>query len=122
MAIKIMDRPIGAKACYTREDFETRLVTDEDKWCTHKLNPSLYQEFQNYSPYGSIVIIPEYYDGMLLELDGCIIKSKFDKKGILYLQVIEAYRCWAMVDEYPQYMIRIDKEYKQFKICRIGSY
>ena len=66
--------------------FEERPVTKSDKWCRFK---SRLKESELYSeaPYGYIVVVPNYYDWMHLDINGIIIKSKLFK-GQLYLQVI----------------------------------
>ena len=67
---------------FTRDDFEVRPVTKEDKWCH-------FEEGANKdAPYGYIVAIPNYSKKMSLSLGGIIIRTRLFKK-IWYLQVVE---------------------------------
>ncbi len=67
---------------YTRDDFEVRPVTLDDKWCNFKKGTDLN------APYGYIVKIPNPSKKMQLSL-GCIVKSKLIK-NTLYLQVVDS--------------------------------
>lgn len=79
--LKSSKAPKKAKV-YTRDDFEVRPATLDDKWCNFKkgTDPN--------APYGYIVKIPNYSKKMRLSL-GCIVKSKLFK-NTLYLQVVDS--------------------------------
>ncbi len=71
---------------FKRTDFEVRPVTKADKWCRFRLRLK-EEDLQIEAPYGYIVVIPNYYNGMELNVDGIIIKNRLFK-GQLYLQII----------------------------------
>lgn len=70
------------KKVYTRDDFEVRPVTRNDKWCHLKKGKDPN------APYGYIITIPNYTNKMRLSL-GCIIRSRLFK-NTLYLQVVDS--------------------------------
>ena len=67
---------------FTRDDFEVRHVTKEDKWCHFEEGPNIE------APYGYIVAIPNYSKKMSLSLGGIIVRTRLFKK-VWYLQVVE---------------------------------
>ena len=67
---------------FTRDDFEVRPVTKEDKWCHFEEGPNIE------APYGYIVAIPNYSKKMSLSLGGIIVRTRLFKK-VWYLQVVE---------------------------------
>ena len=67
---------------YYRRDFRVRPVTKEDGWCRF----TDYKAPLNSAPYGWVVFIPNYRHGMVLSLDGHILRRKLTKNG-LYVQV-----------------------------------
>ena len=71
---------------FKRTDFEVRPVTKADKWCRFRLRLK-EEDLRIEAPYGYIVVIPNYYNGMELNVDGIIIKNRLFK-GQLYLQII----------------------------------
>ena len=71
---------------FKRTDFEVRPVTKADKWCRFRLRLK-EEDLKIEAPYGYIVVIPNYYNGMELNVDGIIIKNRLFK-GQLYLQII----------------------------------
>lgn len=71
---------------FKRTDFEVRPVTKADKWCRFRLRLK-EEDLHIEAPYGYIVVIPNYYNGMELNVDGIIIKNRLFK-GQLYLQII----------------------------------
>lgn len=68
------------------DSIEIRPVTKVDRWCRFKSRLT-QEQLQSEAPYGYVVTIPKYRNGMGLEVDGIIIKDKVFK-GQLYLQVI----------------------------------
>ena len=71
---------------YKRSDFGIRPVTKEDKWC--RFLTKFEGELNSEAPYGYLVTIPKYFDGMELELEGRIIKNRLCD-GNLLLQIIK---------------------------------
>ena len=71
---------------YTRDDFEVRPVTKEDKWCHFEEGPNIE------APYGYIVAIPNYSKKMNLNLGGIIVRTRLFKK-VWYLQVVDTPGC-----------------------------
>ena len=71
---------------FTRNDFEVRPVTKEDKWCHFEVGPN------KEAPYGYIVAIPNYSKKMNLSLGGIIVRTRLFKK-VWYLQVVESPGC-----------------------------
>ena len=59
---------------FTRNDFEVRPVTKEDKWCHFEVGPN------KEAPYGYIVAIPNYSKKMNLSLGGIIVRTRLFKK------------------------------------------
>ena len=81
---KRKERQLKAQNHYTRNDFEVRPVTKNDKWCRFQ---SRFKSQPNpEAPYGYLVTIPNYFNGMELDLNGYVIKSRLFM-GTLYLQV-----------------------------------
>ena len=68
------------------DSIEIRPVTKADRWCRFKSRLT-QEQLQSEAPYGYVVTIPKYRNGMGLDVDGIIIKDKVFK-GQLYLQVI----------------------------------
>ena len=78
-------KPKQAQSHFTRSDFEERPVTRDDKWCRFP-NPKYEGKLNPKAPYGYLVVIPSYSNGMELDVKGYIIKSRLFK-GTLFLQV-----------------------------------
>lgn len=72
-----------SKKCYTRSDFEIRPVTKDDKWCKFRKDENPNPE----APYGWIMEIPNYRDGMKIEPFGCVVRSKVFQKTLM-LQIV----------------------------------
>lgn len=71
---------------YVRNNFEVRPVTKKDKWC--RFLTRFESKFNNEAPYGYLVTIPNYFDGMELELNGHIIKNCLCDE-VLLLQIVQ---------------------------------
>lgn len=78
-------KPMQAQNHFTRGGFETRPVTRDDKWCRFP-DPKYERKLNPRAPYGYLVVIPSYSNGMELDVQGYIIKSRLFK-GTLFLQV-----------------------------------
>lgn len=82
-------KPRQAQDHFTRGGFEARPVTRDDKWCSKWCrfpDPKYEGKLNPRAPYGYLVIIPSYSNGMELDVEGYIIKSRLFK-GTLFLQV-----------------------------------
>ena len=100
---------------YKRSDFEVRPVTKEDKWC--RFLTRFEGKLNSEAPYGYLVTVPKYFDGMELELEGRIIKNRLCD-GNLLLQIIkdEKNLCNAL------YVIRMysnNSKSKYLNICNL---
>lgn len=81
-------KPRQSQNHFTRGGFEARPVTRDDKWCRFP-DPKYEGKLNPRAPYGYLVIIPSYSNGMELDVEGYIIKSRLFKKT-LFLQVVMA--------------------------------
>ena len=96
---------------FTRNDFEVRPVTKEDKWCHFEVGPN------KEAPYGYIVAIPNYSKKMSLSLGGIIVRTRLFKK-VWYLQVVET----AGEENYSQYSSEVTISKEELKNKMLEKY
>ena len=72
-----------SKNCFTRSDSEIRPVTKDDKWCKFRKDENPNPE----APYGWIMVIPDFCDGMKIEPSGYVVRSKVFQKTLM-LQIV----------------------------------
>lgn len=93
-------------------DATIRPVTLEDTWCHFQK----YENVDENAPYGHIIMIPNYKNGMKIDINGYVIKSRLFK-GTLYLQV----RLCTQPKEGDRYCLRIYKNHAKRTKHRKGK-
>lgn len=83
-------------------DATIRPVTPEDTWCRFQQ----YENIDENAPYGHLITIPNYKNGMEIDINGYVIKTRLFK-GTLYLQV----RLCTHPKEGDRYCLKIHKTY-----------